>query len=94
MSDAELFARQDALQVQAAKVLADLDLFALLRTVGHPTHTGSSALGLMVARDIDVTTVCPAIDPAPIFDLGRSLATHPRVRQGHRAPAGQDPAVW
>ena len=67
--------------MQAASVLADLDLFALLRTVGHPTHTGSSALGLMVARDIDVTTVCPSIDPVPIFDLGRSLATHPRVRR-------------
>jgi hypothetical protein len=80
VSDAELFARQDALQAQAAGVLADLDLLALLRTVGHPTRTGSSALGLMVARDIDVTTVCPSIDPLPIFDIGRSLATHPRVR--------------
>jgi hypothetical protein len=81
VSDPELFARQDALQEQAAVVLADLDLFALLRTVGHPTHTGSSALGLMVARDIDVTTVCPSLDPTSIFDLGRSLATHPRVRR-------------
>ena len=79
MSDSELLARQDALQAQAASVLADLDLFALLRTVGQPTHTGSSALGLMVARDIDVTTVCPSLVPAPIFDLGRSLAVHPRV---------------
>ena len=79
MSDTELLARQDALQAQAASVLADLDLFALLRTVGQPTHTGSSALGLMVARDIDVTTVCPSLAPAPIFDLGRSLAIHPRV---------------
>jgi hypothetical protein len=35
----------------------------------------------MVARDVDVTTVCPSLDPAPIFDLGRSLATHPRVRR-------------
>ena len=81
MSDAGLFARQDALQLQAASVLADLDLFALLRGVGHPTQTGGSALGLMVARDIDVTTVCPSLDPGPIFDLGRSLATHPRVRR-------------
>ena len=62
-------------------MLADLDLFALLRTVGHPTHTGSSALGLMVARDIDITTVCPSIDPEPIFDLGRVLAIHPRIRR-------------
>jgi hypothetical protein len=81
MSDEELFARQAALQAEAAGVIADLDLFALLRTVGDPTHTGSSALGLMLARDVDVTTVCPSLEPVPIFDLGRSLATHPRVRQ-------------
>jgi len=81
VSDAGLFARQDALQRQAASVLADLDLFALLRGVGQPTQTGGSALGLMVARDIDVTTVCPSLAAGPIFDLGRSLATHPRVRR-------------
>ena len=81
MSEEELFARQAALQAQAADVIADLDLFALLRTVGHPTHTGSSALGLMVARDIDATTVCRTLDPVPIFDIGRSLAIHPRVRR-------------
>lgn len=80
MSDEALFARQAALQAEAADVMADLDLLALLRTVGNPTHTGSSALGLMVRRDIDVTTVCPTLDPVPIFDLGRSLATHQRVR--------------
>jgi hypothetical protein len=81
MSDEELLARQAALQAEAAGVIADLDLFALLRTVGDPTHTGSSALGLMLARDVDVTTVCQSLEPVPIFDLGRSLATHPRVRQ-------------
>lgn len=81
MSNADRFARQEALQEQATAVLVDLDLLALLRTVGHPTRTGSSALGLMVARDIDVTTVCPSLDPTPIFDLGRSIATHPRVRR-------------
>ena len=77
--------------MQAASVLADLDLFALLRTVGHPTQTGSSALGLMVARDIDVTTVCPSLEPVPIFDLGRSLATHPRV---HRITFRDDTGRW
>jgi hypothetical protein len=81
MSDEELFARQAALQAQAADVIAALDLFALLRTVGRPTHTGSSALGLMVRRDIDATTICPTLDPMPIFDIGRSLAIHPRVRR-------------
>jgi hypothetical protein len=80
MSDIELFARQDALQAQAADVIADLDLFALLGTIGEPVQTGSSALGLMVARDIDVTTLCSSLEPTPVFDIGRRLAAHPRVR--------------
>jgi len=54
-------------------------VLASLRAVGTPTRTGSSVLGLMVARDIDITTVCPTLDVATIFPLGRSLAEHPRV---------------
>ena len=81
MSDTELFERQDALQAQARSILADLDAFALLRGVGRATQVGSSALGLMVARDIDITTLCPSLDPGPVFDFGRPLAAHPRVRR-------------
>ena len=80
-SDASLLERQDALQAEAMSILADLDLFVLLRRLGAPTHTGSSALGLMVRRDIDVTTVCPSLDVEGAFDIGRSLAQHPRVRR-------------
>ncbi len=81
MSDIELFARQDALQAQAVDILADLDAFALLRSVGKATQTGSSALGLMVARDIDITTLCPSLELTPVFELGHRLAAHPRVRR-------------
>ena len=82
MSDIELFDRQDALQAQARAILADLDAFALLSDVGVATHVGSSALGLMVAHDIDITTLCPSLDdPGPVFDFGRRLARHPRVRR-------------
>ena len=81
MSDIELFERQDALQAQARAILADLDVFALLHDVGVATQVGSSALGLMVARDIDITTLCPSLDPGPVFDFGRRLARHPRVRR-------------
>ncbi len=35
----------------------------------------------MVARDIDVTTLCPALDPTVVFDAVRTLASHPRVRR-------------
>jgi hypothetical protein len=81
MPDFELFERQDALQAQARAILADLDAFALLRDVGEATQVGSSALGLMVAHDIDITTLCPTLDPGPVFDFGRQLAVHPRVRR-------------
>src|SRR6478736_1435195 len=81
MSDIDLFERQDVLQAQARAILADLDAFALLREVGEPTQVGSSALGLMVAHDIDITTLCPTLDPGPVFDFGRRLARHPGVRR-------------
>lgn len=79
--DAAFLARQAVLQAEADAILADLDLLALIRTIGIPTRTGSSALGLMVARDIDVTTTCPALEVDPIFGLARTLAHHPRVRK-------------
>ena len=91
MSELELFARQDALQAQAVDILADLDAFALLRGIGEATQVGSSALGLMVARDIDITTLCPSLDPGPVFDLGRRLARHPRVR---RLTFRKDTGLW
>jgi len=59
MTDDELLARQDALKAEAAAVLDDLDLIARISGVGRPIRTGSAALGLMVARDIDVTSLCP-----------------------------------
>ena len=80
-TDAELVARQTALQAEAAAAIADLDLFPLLATVGRPVQTGSVALGLMVWRDIDVTILCPTLDPDVALEPLRSLAVHPRVRQ-------------
>jgi hypothetical protein len=53
----------------------------LLSDLGRPVRTGGAALGLMVARDIDITTLCPALDPFVIFDGVRALASHPRVRR-------------
>ena len=81
LSDDEFLARQAALQAGAAAVLDDLDLLARIRMVGTPTRTGSSAYGLMVARDIDVTTLCPVLDADALFDAIRPLARHDRVRR-------------
>ena len=90
-TDDELIARQDVRQAEAGAVLADLGVLALLNRVGRPIQTGSSALGLMVTRDIDVTTRCPSLDVAATFDLGRELATHPRV---WRVTFRNDTGAW
>jgi hypothetical protein len=78
---AELLARQEALQVEAARVLADLGLFALLSALGQPVQVGSVALGLLVWRDIDVTVLGPELDAARAYVALQPLVSHPRVRQ-------------
>lgn len=76
----ELLTRQDALQFEADEVVADLGLDGLLAAVGLPLRVGSSALGLMVWRDIDLTVLCPRLDLQEVFGLGAQLAAHPCVR--------------
>ena len=76
-----LLDQQQALQDEAAAVLADLDLRRLLQEVGRPVQVGSVALGLMVARDIDVTVLCPVLETAAIFTALSPLAGHPRIRE-------------
>ena len=82
--DDDLFRRQRLLQSEAEAVVADLDLTAGLAAVGDPIRTGSSALGVMVKPDIDVTTACERLDLS-VFDavthLAARLARHERVRQ-------------
>jgi hypothetical protein len=88
-ADAELLARQADLQAEADSVVEDLGLMAILGSVGRPVRTGSSALGLMVARDIDITTLCPGLDPDALFRSIAPLAGHPRVCQlGFRNDSG------
>ena len=43
---------------EADKVVELLQLDALLSNIGRPIRVGSSAMGLMVRRDIDITVVC------------------------------------
>ncbi|MFS8148507.1 hypothetical protein [Rhizobium sp. BR 249] len=53
---------QRRLQAEADEVVQALQLDALLGDLGQPIRVGSSAMGLMVRRDIDITVVCPRID--------------------------------
>jgi hypothetical protein len=78
VSDDDVFERQAALQARSDEVVRDLDVMALAGTIGTPTRTGSSALGLLVRRDIDITTVGD-LDVGRVFALGAVLAAHPRV---------------
>lgn len=60
MSD--LFEAQLRLQGEADEVVRALRLDEILSRVGRPVRVGSSAMGLMVRRDIDITVICPKID--------------------------------
>jgi NADP-dependent 3-hydroxy acid dehydrogenase YdfG len=80
----DLLRQQDELQAEAGVVSVDLQLDQWLSAVGEPVRVGSAALGLLVRRDLDLTVVCPALDPATteaVAQLGARLAVHPRVRQ-------------
>jgi hypothetical protein len=53
-SDEDLLARQSALQDEARRVLAELDLATLAADVGPLLVTGSFVSGLMSWRELDV----------------------------------------
>lgn len=80
MSD--LWQRQIQLQAEADAVVQDLELEGLLASLGEPFRVGSSAMGLMVRRDIDITVVCKKLD-ADTFSgfaaIGARLMQHAMV---------------
>lgn len=81
---AESFELEAAVRQEAAAVRDDLELEARLRRIGVPVLVGSAAMQVMVRRDLDITTICRALDAATavaITALGARLARHPRVRQ-------------
>ncbi|TXR56993.1 hypothetical protein [Quadrisphaera setariae] len=73
--------RQDALQHEADQVVDDLALDALLRRVGRPHRVGSSRLGLVVWRDIDITVVCDHLDIRAVGLLAGDLVARGDVRE-------------
>jgi hypothetical protein len=81
VDDAQLMAWQATLQGQADEVVVDLGLAEMLAEAGEPVRVGSSALGLMAWRDLDVTVVCPHLSASQVAGLGARLAGHPRVRE-------------
>ena len=76
---AALLAQQAALQAETQALLTDLTLLELLGQVGQPSVVGSVALGLMAWRDLDVTMLCPGLDPDAIYMAMRPLIADPRL---------------
>jgi hypothetical protein len=73
-SDAELAARQAALQAEARDLLAAPDLAALLADIGPPLFAGSFVSGLMCWREIDVMVlVGPDFSPQDVMRLAGRL---------------------
>ncbi|MDX6205545.1 MAG: hypothetical protein QOF39_1602 [Frankiales bacterium] len=91
MDDAALLLRQQALQREADEVVLDLGLDPLLGELGKPVRVGSSALGLMSWRDLDVTVVCPSLSTGRVLAVVPRLAAHPRVRE---LTFRNDTGVW
>lgn len=78
--DEQLLQRQRLLQGEAQRVLEELNLIALLSKGGVLRQTGSSTLGLMVWRDIDLQVSSPGLSIEQAFTLLHPLLIHPRVK--------------
>ena len=87
---AELLRRADRLRAEAAGVIADLDLVALLGRVGEVEHLGSSVSGLMVWRDVDFAVRYRDLTPGRAWEALRPLLTQPRLlRLNYRNEVGE-----
>jgi hypothetical protein len=96
MSDDELARRQDALQAEAAQLLARTGLVDLLETAGEVLLTGSFVSGLMTWREIDIMLLAPGCTPHDVLDLAKRIVDLPTVtgfdyrdERGERRPTEQ-----
>jgi hypothetical protein len=79
-TDAQLLEDELQLQQEAMNVEGDLELSSLLTELGTPVRVGSSALGVMVRRDLDITVVCSELRVSQVTEVGAQLALHHKVR--------------
>lgn len=85
---------QARLQKDAEGVRDQLGIDASLRRIGSPVLVGSAALGVMVARDIDLTVSVPTLDAAVLHSvsaLAHELISRPDTRQ---VVVRDDTGVW
>jgi hypothetical protein len=77
--DRDLLRRSEELRREADAVVADLGLPGLFAAIGRSERVGSASFGLALSRDIDLDTLCPALDAGAVWDALRPLVDHPRV---------------
>jgi hypothetical protein len=81
MAESKLLLQQKALQNEASEVADELRLYELLSQAGEPVRVGSSALGLMVWRDLDMTVICSRLTQQLIAQIASELMLHIGVRE-------------
>jgi len=74
-----LLERQDALQVEAERLVEQLALTEMLQRAGRVERLGSSVSGLMVWRDLDFGVSCGRLSPERAWETIMPLAVHPRT---------------
>jgi len=77
----QLLQRQAMLQNEAQAVVKELDLVRLLSNAGTVRVHGSSVLGLMTWRDIDISVSSPRLSIERAYEVMEPLLTHPLVTQ-------------
>jgi len=94
--DEDLWARQAALQTEAAAILVELDLAAIVADVGPMLLAGSYVSGLMCWPDLDVMVFAgAAFSPQDVLRLLQRIVDRPgavgfdyRDERGPRSPTG------
>lgn len=81
MAESKLLQQQKALQNEASEVADELRLHELLSQAGEPVRVGSSALGLMVWRDLDMTVKCTRLNQQLIAQIASELMLRAGVRE-------------
>lgn len=77
----QLLQRQQELQDESRIVVEELNLLTLLSKAGVVRQVGSSVLGLMVWRDIDLAVSSPHMSLERVFEVMQPLFIHPRVKR-------------
>lgn len=89
-----LIQAQEQLQADADAVVLNLGLDRLLGSLGQQFRVGSSAMGLMVRRDIDITVVCEKLDGSMLKRFSDTAANLMRLEDVSAVRFRNDSGAW